>query len=108
VKGIHLDFCAPDLAQTIAFYEMLCGATPIMMKDDYANWVLDDPRVNFAISERGAAVGIDQIGIQADSADELQTLSGRLRRPVWRPPTSMAPRAATPRAPKAGFAIPPA
>lgn len=76
MKRIHLHVSVPDLGASIQFYETLFGAAPVVVKDDYAKWMLDDPKVNFAISERARAAGIDHIGIQVDSADEL----GRARR----------------------------
>jgi catechol 2,3-dioxygenase-like lactoylglutathione lyase family enzyme len=80
MKRLHLHVSVPDLAQSIQFYETLFGAKPTVVKDDYAKWMLDDPRVNFAISNRpGRAVGVDHVGIQVDSAAELGELSGRLK-----------------------------
>ena len=55
------------------------GATPSVVKDDYAKWMLEDPRVNFAISDRAAAAGLDHLGIQVESRDELADLAGRLK-----------------------------
>jgi catechol 2,3-dioxygenase-like lactoylglutathione lyase family enzyme len=69
----------PDLAQSIGFYATLFGAQPNVVKDDYAKWMLDDPKVNFAISKRGAAVGLDHVGVQVDSRAELDEISGRLK-----------------------------
>lgn len=79
MKRIHLHVSVPDLGASIPFYETLFGAAPVVVKDDYAKWMLDDPKVNFAISERARATGIDHIGIQVDSADELGELAGRLK-----------------------------
>lgn len=79
MKRMHLHVSVPDLAKSIQFYETLFGAAPAVVKDDYAKWMLDDPKVNFAISERARATGIDHIGIQVDSADELGELAGRLK-----------------------------
>jgi hypothetical protein len=79
VKRIHLHVNVPDLSQSILFYNTLFGAAPAVVKDDYARWMLDDPRVNFAISQRARAEGVDHIGIQVDSADELGELAGRLK-----------------------------
>jgi predicted enzyme related to lactoylglutathione lyase len=76
---MHLHVSVPDLAQSIQFYETLFGAPPSVMKDDYAKWMLEDPRVNFAISQRGAGSGVDHIGIQVESADELGELATRLK-----------------------------
>lgn len=79
MKRMHLHVSVPDLTASIRFYETLFGAAPVVVKDDYAKWMLDDPKVNFAISERARATGIDHIGIQVDSADELGELAGRLK-----------------------------
>jgi hypothetical protein len=57
----------------------LFGASPSVVKADYAKWMLDDPRVNFAISQRAAGAGVDHVGIQVESADELGDLAGRLK-----------------------------
>jgi catechol 2,3-dioxygenase-like lactoylglutathione lyase family enzyme len=78
MKRLHLHVSVPDLAQSIRFYATLFGAQPSVVKDDYAKWMLDDPRVNFAISTHRAA-GLDHVGIQVDSAAELAELSGRLK-----------------------------
>jgi catechol 2,3-dioxygenase-like lactoylglutathione lyase family enzyme len=79
MKRLHLHVSVPDLTQSIQFYETLFGAAPSVVKDDYAKWMLDDPRVNFAISQRGRAAGVDHVGIQVDSAAELGELAGRLK-----------------------------
>ena len=79
MKRMHLHVSVPDLAQSIQFYGTLFGAQPTVVKDDYAKWMLDDPRVNFAISQRGVRPGVDHIGIQVESAQELGELAGRLK-----------------------------
>jgi len=79
MKRMHLHVSVPDLAPSIQFYTTLFGAPPSVVKDDYAKWMLEDPRVNFAISRRGAAHGVDHIGLQVDSAAELGELAGRLK-----------------------------
>jgi catechol 2,3-dioxygenase-like lactoylglutathione lyase family enzyme len=79
MKRMHLHVSVPDLAQSIQFYETLFGAPPSVVKTDYAKWMLEDPRVNFAISERALAPGVDHIGIQVESAAELGELAGRLK-----------------------------
>lgn len=79
MKRMHLHISVPDLARSIDFYETLFAATPVVLKDDYAKWMLDDPKVNFAISERARANGIDHIGIQVESAEELGELAGCLK-----------------------------
>ena len=79
MKRLHLHVSVPDLGESIQFYETLFGAAPSVVKDDYAKWMLDDPRVNFAISQRGRAAGVDHVGIQVESAAELGELAGRLK-----------------------------
>jgi hypothetical protein len=77
MKRMHLHVSVPDLAQSIQFYETLFGAAPSVVKDDYAKWMLEDPRVNFAISQRGVRAGVDHIGIQAESRAELGEMADR-------------------------------
>ena len=79
MKRLHLHVSVPDLAQSIAFYETLFATAPSVVKDDYAKWMLDDPKVNFAISAHDRPAGVDHVGIQVDSAGELAELSGRLK-----------------------------
>lgn len=79
MKRMHLHVSVPDLAQSIGFYATLFGAPPSVVKDDYAKWMLDDPRVNFAISQRGGAAGVDHVGLQVETAAELGEIAGRLR-----------------------------
>ena len=79
MKRLHLHVSVPDLTQSIGFYETLFGAAPSVVKDDYAKWMLDDPLVNFAISQRGGAVGVDHVGIQVDSTADQAVLAGRLK-----------------------------
>jgi hypothetical protein len=67
-----------DLQQSIRFYSALFASEPAVKKDDYAKWMLDDPRVNFAISTRGAKTGLDHLGIQAENNDELEEIGSRL------------------------------
>jgi catechol 2,3-dioxygenase-like lactoylglutathione lyase family enzyme len=76
---MHLHLSVPDLAQSIGFYAALFGAPPSVVKDDYAKWMLENPRVNFAISQRGVRAGVDHIGIQAESPAELGELTARLK-----------------------------
>jgi len=78
MKRMHLHVSVPNLAQSIRFYETLFGAAPSVVKDDYAKWMLEDPRVNFAISTRGRVAGVDHVGIQVESAAELGELADRL------------------------------
>lgn len=85
MKRLHVHVGVEDLGQSIGFYSTLFGATPTVTKDDYAKWMLDDPRVNFAISSGNAHKGVEHLGIQAESEGELQEVYGRLKaadRPV--------------------------
>jgi len=78
VKRLHVHVAVHDLQQSIRFYSALFAAEPVVKKDDYAKWMLDDPRVNFAISNRSSKAGIDHLGIQAESSAELEDLGVRL------------------------------
>jgi lactoylglutathione lyase len=69
----------PDLDSSIRFYSRLFGTEPAVIKGDYAKWMLDDPRVNFAISQRGGKAGLNHLGLQTDSDEELELLNGRLQ-----------------------------
>ena len=77
MKRFHVHLHVQDLAQSIGFYNKLFAATPARHEADYAKWMLEDPPVNFAISTRGAATGIDHVGFQTDNADELAELKAR-------------------------------
>lgn len=79
MQRLHVHISVDDLATARQFYSTLFGAQPTVVKPDYAKWLLDDPRVNLAISQReGRAPGIDHLGVQADSAEEFAALHGRL------------------------------
>ena len=86
MKRMHVHVGVTDLDRSIAFYSTLFGAQPSVTKPDYAKWMLEDPRVNFAISAGNhAATGIEHLGIQVEDGDELVEVYGRLRaadRPV--------------------------
>lgn len=85
MKRLHVHMSVADLDQSVRFYSALFAAQPSVLKPDYAKWMLDDPRVNFAISTRGGQPGLDHLGIQVESQDELGEVYGRLRqadRPV--------------------------
>jgi catechol 2,3-dioxygenase-like lactoylglutathione lyase family enzyme len=79
MKRLHVHVAVENLDKSIAFYSALFGSQPAVAKPDYAKWMLDDPRVNFAISMRGNSPGLDHLGIQVESRDELQDVYGRLR-----------------------------
>jgi len=78
MNRFHVHLNVADLASSIRFYTALFAAEPAVRKDDYAKWMLDDPRVNFAISQTGRNPGVDHLGIQAESGDELAELGHRL------------------------------
>ena len=78
MKRMHVHVGVHDLAQSVRFYSALFAAQPTVLKDDYAKWQLDDPRVNFAISTRGRHAGLDHLGIQAESSEELEEIGIRL------------------------------
>src|SRR3989440_3092175 len=81
MKRLHVHVAVDDLAQSTRFYSTLSAAEPTVVKDDYVKWMLDDPRVNFAISTRaGRAAGISHLGIQAEAEDELAEVYDRLAR----------------------------
>jgi len=77
MKRFHVHLHVSDLGQSIAFYSSLFAARPTRIEKDYAKWMLEDPRVNFAISTRGNRPGLDHLGFQVDGADELGELKGR-------------------------------
>ena len=71
MKRFHVHLHVEDLQASIAFYSRLFGSSPARVEGDYAKWMLEDPRVNFAVSTRGKSSGLDHLGFQVDSADEL-------------------------------------
>lgn len=80
MKRMHVHLSVADLDGSIRFYSEVFAAEPTVREVDYAKWMLDDPRVNFAISRRGAAPGIRHLGIQVESPAELEEVYARLRR----------------------------
>ena len=78
MKRLHVHVAVHDLEKSIRFYSALFAAGPSVKKADYAKWMLEDPRVNFAISARGAKPGLDHLGIQADGDAELEEIASRL------------------------------
>ncbi|MGO8917317.1 MAG: ArsI/CadI family heavy metal resistance metalloenzyme [Stellaceae bacterium] len=80
MKRLHVHVAVEDLARSVRFYATLFAAEPTVLKPDYAKWMLDDPRVNFAISERGRAAGLSHLGIQVEDRTELAEVYGRLQR----------------------------
>ncbi len=79
MKRLHVHISVADLNQSIQFYSTLFGSQPTKQKDDYAKWMLDDPRVNFAISTNARATGLSHLGIQAEDQSELDELTVRAK-----------------------------
>ena len=77
MKRFHVHAHVEDLAKSVAFYSKLFAAAPARLEADYAKWMIDDPRINFAISTRGGKPGVDHLGFQTDSAEELDELKTR-------------------------------
>ena len=74
MKRFHVHVAVDDLAANIRFYSNVFGVQPTVEKPDYAKWMLEDPRINFAISQRGAKAGVDHLGLQVDTDAELTEL----------------------------------
>jgi catechol 2,3-dioxygenase-like lactoylglutathione lyase family enzyme len=79
MKRLHIHIAVDDLAKSINFYSAMFGVAPTKRKDDYAKWMLDDPRINLAISSRGAQIGLDHLGLQVDSTEELDALRTQMK-----------------------------
>ncbi len=79
MKRFHVHVAVADLEQSIQFYSTFFNAKPTVEKEDYAKWMLDDPRINFAISKRGAQAGLDHLGIQVEDEQSLQEITVRLK-----------------------------
>jgi catechol 2,3-dioxygenase-like lactoylglutathione lyase family enzyme len=79
MKRMHVHVAVEDLERSIGFFSGLFAATPAVIRSDYAKWMLDDPRVNFAISTRGREPGLDHLGIQVEDRAELNAVYAQLR-----------------------------
>ena len=80
MKRFHVHVAVDDLTKSIRFYSALFSAEPSVLKDDYAKWMLDDPRINFAISKRGQKPGVNHLGLQVESDEELQFIHSCLEK----------------------------
>ncbi len=80
MKRFHVHVATDDLDASIQFYSAVLGAEPTVVKTDYAKWMLDDPRINFAVSKRGHKSGVNHLGIQVDSDAELEALREQIER----------------------------
>ncbi len=78
MKRFHVHIAVDDLDANIHFYSKMFGVSPSVAKPDYAKWMLEDPRVNFAISKRGLKPGLDHLGVQVESDQELTTLRAQV------------------------------
>lgn len=78
MKRFHVHVSVEDLERNIRFYSTLFGVQPSVVKPDYAKWMLDDPRINFAISRRGDAAGVNHLGIQVENDEDLETMRAQL------------------------------
>ena len=79
MNRMHIHVGVTNLEQSIDFYNALFGAQPVKVKDNYAKWMLDDPRINFAISTGGEKIGVDHLGLQVDSSSELEQVRERIK-----------------------------
>ena len=79
MKRFHVNVCVSDLTRSIAFYNNLFAQEPSVIKSDYAKWMLDDPRINFAITTHGSQKGVDHLGLQSDDENEFQAVRERLQ-----------------------------
>jgi len=77
MKRFHVHAHVEDIPASVAFYSKMFAAEPTRLESDYAKWMLEDPRINFAISTRGGKPGVDHLGLQTDSEDELAELKAR-------------------------------
>lgn len=80
MKRFHIHVSVQDLQEGIRFYSAMFGQEAAVVKDDYAKWMLDDPRINFAISTRAGKSGLDHLGVQVDSEEELAAVQAQLNR----------------------------
>jgi catechol 2,3-dioxygenase-like lactoylglutathione lyase family enzyme len=78
MKRFHVHVAVDDIDAAVKFYSTLFGAPPTVVKPDYAKWMVEDPRINFAISARGAKPGVNHLGVQLDTDEELQAMHAPL------------------------------
>ncbi len=79
MKRFHLHVGVKNLEKSIRFYSILFGQKPSKVKNDYAKWMIEDPKINFAISTRVSDEGVDHLGIQVENDEELKEITSRLR-----------------------------
>ena len=78
MKRFHVNVAVADLKRSTKFYKTLFGVPPTVLKDDYAKWMLEDPRINFSISASEKHSGVNHIGLQTDTMEELEAIQSRL------------------------------
>jgi catechol 2,3-dioxygenase-like lactoylglutathione lyase family enzyme len=78
MKRFHIHVSVKDIAQSIRFYSTVFGAEPCVVEADYAKWMIEDPRINFAISNHGQPAGVNHLGFQVDSSEQLRALQSQL------------------------------
>ena len=105
MKRFHVHLHVQDLQASIAFYSRLFSAEPTRIESGYAKWMLEDPRVNFAISTRGSKPGLDHLGFQVDSAEELTEMKAAAQSATWPGSMKVRPLAVTPAAKSTGSQI---
>jgi catechol 2,3-dioxygenase-like lactoylglutathione lyase family enzyme len=79
MRRFHVHVRVAELDQSVGFYTTLFGVSPTVLKSDYAKWMLDDPKVNFAISINTSSIGLDHLGLQVESDEDLGTIAERLK-----------------------------
>jgi len=78
MKRFHINLNVSDIEKSIIFYNKLFNAQPTVIKNDYAKWMLEDPRVNFSINNRASTIGVDHLGLQAENSNEFSEIGERL------------------------------
>ena len=78
MKRFHVNLTVADLEKSIEFYNTLFAVEPTVVKDDYAKWMLEDPRINFSVTESSRSSGVNHVGLQTDTLDELNEIQDRL------------------------------
>ena len=76
---MHISVAVTDVQQAIRFYSTLFNQPPTIVREDYAKWMVEDPKINFAVDKRCAQAGVDHLGIQAETADELDAITQRMQ-----------------------------
>lgn len=78
MKRFHVNLSVTDIQQSVQFYNQLFAQEPTLLKNDYAKWMLDDPRINFSITSHGTVKGVDHLGLESDDSAEFEAVRERL------------------------------